>query len=535
MAGSGHALSGRRTSTPCSRATTRSRRSCRSAAIRCAACGADGSGPAWLSRSGSSASATRSRAISPTGRRGSRNSGHEVHIASGRYNPREGELDGLVVHQFQRARPAAARASRPPLPDRPRPAGHRAAGRPDVVHAHYLLPYGYWAARAGTHPLVVSPWGTDALVDGRPGARGHDGAHEAIAAADLVIVNSRALERAAAELDAPADRVRYVLWHADLSASARSGGTPLPRAPRLARGRLRRPLAAQLPARHSPRHRSSARSTASGATSLARGSARCRGGPLRGEIEQLVERLGLRDVIAFASVPALELPARDRLGGLRGLARRLGLLPASLLETMASGAPARREPAPSIEEWIGRPRRRRSSRTTTTSPSRRRCSSSRAIPGCGRATASGTAGSCTRGSAIRPPSSSASTGGAADEDPRPREWTGRIMRSSSSSWARASLPTISRLAREGTFGPLRSTIPAFTPAPGRRSSPASIPAATGSSTSRRTRIAARRSSRAPRAAPARRSGGLLGAAGVRSAFVGIPITLSGRADRRGSS
>jgi len=29
--------------------------------------------------------------------------------------------------------------------------------------------------------------------------------------------------------------------------------------------------------------------------------------------------------------------------------------------------------------------------------------------------------------------------------------------------AEGKLPTISRLAREGTFGPLRSTIPAFTP------------------------------------------------------------------------
>ena len=27
--------------------------------------------------------------------------GHEVHVASGRVNPREGELDGLTVHQFQ--------------------------------------------------------------------------------------------------------------------------------------------------------------------------------------------------------------------------------------------------------------------------------------------------------------------------------------------------------------------------------------------------------------------------------------------------
>ena len=93
--------------------------------------------------------------------------GHEVHVVSGRVNTREGELDGLVVHQFRDLDPLL----RVPMIRRsrfaPALAGLARRVRPDVVHAHYLLPYGYWAARAGTHPLVVSPWGTDALVDGR--------------------------------------------------------------------------------------------------------------------------------------------------------------------------------------------------------------------------------------------------------------------------------------------------------------------------------------------------------------------------------
>ena len=33
--------------------------------------------------------------------------------------------------------------------------------KPDIVHAHYLLPYGHWAAEADVHPLVMSPWNTD--------------------------------------------------------------------------------------------------------------------------------------------------------------------------------------------------------------------------------------------------------------------------------------------------------------------------------------------------------------------------------------
>jgi NAD(P)-dependent dehydrogenase (short-subunit alcohol dehydrogenase family) len=43
--------------------------------------------------------------------------GHDVHVASSRVNPREGELDDLVVHhQFQELNPRAARAARPALP-----------------------------------------------------------------------------------------------------------------------------------------------------------------------------------------------------------------------------------------------------------------------------------------------------------------------------------------------------------------------------------------------------------------------------------
>lgn len=36
---------------------------------------------------------------------------------------------------------------------------------PDLVHAHYLTQYGFCAAFAGVHPLVVSAWGNDILID----------------------------------------------------------------------------------------------------------------------------------------------------------------------------------------------------------------------------------------------------------------------------------------------------------------------------------------------------------------------------------
>ena len=86
------------------------------------------------------------------------------------------------------------------------------------------------------------------------------------------------------------------------------------------------------------------------------------------------------------------------------------------------------------------------------------------------------------------------------------------------------LPTISRLAREGTFGPLRSTIPAFTPTAWSSFLTGLNPGRHGifNFTTNPNRGTQRFESAASRAGtPIWR---LLGAAGVRSAFVGVPFT-----------
>ena len=142
--------------------------------------------------------------------------GHEVHIASGRVNPREGELDGLVVHQFQELDPLLS----VPLVRRYRmaPALTRLAQRvqPDVVHSHYLLPYGYWTARAGLGPLVVSPWGKDAIVDAWSSPEAEERARVGIAPdrALAYVVNSQALEDAAVRLGADRAKFHRIFWHA---------------------------------------------------------------------------------------------------------------------------------------------------------------------------------------------------------------------------------------------------------------------------------------------------------------------------------
>src|SRR5262249_28152865 len=90
--------------------------------------------------------------------------------------------------------------------------------------------------------------------------------------------------------------------------------------------------------------------------------------------------------------------------------------------------------------------------------------------------------------------------------------------------AEGKLPTISRLAREGAFGPLRSTIPAFTPT-------AWSSFLTGLNPGRHGIL---NFSTNPNGGPQRLEGAasragtplwrMLGPAGIRSAYIGIPFT-----------
>ena len=90
--------------------------------------------------------------------------------------------------------------------------------------------------------------------------------------------------------------------------------------------------------------------------------------------------------------------------------------------------------------------------------------------------------------------------------------------------AQGRLPTLGRLARDGTFGPLRSTVPAFTPTAWSSFLTGLNPGGHGvfAFTTNPSTGARRIASAATRAGtPLWRS---LGAAGVRSAYVTIPFT-----------
>src|SRR5436305_12144271 len=280
--------------------------------------------------------------------------GHEVHVASGRVNPR-GELDGLEVHQFQELDPLL----RVPVLRRYRMVGAltRLARdvQPDVVHSHYLLPYGYWTARAGLEPLVVSPWGKDAIVDAWQAPEGEKRARVAIAPerALAYVVNSQALEDAAVRLGADRSKFHRIFWHARIDAYSpehadrsrwRALGWPDDAIVCLSLRNFRPYSNLDVVLRSFAKAREEVPEL--------RLFSSAGGGWTREEFDRLAAELGVEPYMVVQDVPAAELPSVTASADFAVTLADVDSSPASLLETMASGVPLVVGRAPSMEEWI---------------------------------------------------------------------------------------------------------------------------------------------------------------------------------------
>ena len=88
--------------------------------------------------------------------------------------------------------------------------------RPDLVHAHYVTSYGYLAARAGRHPLVMTAWGSDLLVTPRESALKRHLTAWVLRQADCVTGDSPDLLAAVRAL-APGVRTELIHWGVERS------------------------------------------------------------------------------------------------------------------------------------------------------------------------------------------------------------------------------------------------------------------------------------------------------------------------------
>jgi glycosyltransferase involved in cell wall biosynthesis len=279
--------------------------------------------------------------------------GHEVHIVSDRLTQRPRELDGLRAHDvrsletltrlrgFRRLRfgPAIARLAR--------------SLEVDVVHAHYLLPYGHWGAWAGVHPLVMSPWNTDIFTYGRERERGRRRVREAIAGGDEFVVSSIANAEETVRLGADPRRVHRIVWYVDLrpfgperrvSGLASRFGWPDDSLVVLSLRNYRPNTNLDVVLRAFAR--------ASSEEPDARLILAARGGWTRAETERLIDELALRDRVAMHFAPPNELPELCASADIGVSIASTDATPASMIESMASRLPMIMGDAVTIDEWI---------------------------------------------------------------------------------------------------------------------------------------------------------------------------------------
>jgi len=221
---------------------------------------------------------------------------------------------------------------------------------PDIVHAHYVSDYGFLAAVSGRHPMVVSAWGSDLLIDPHRSGITRRLVRWVLSRADLVTYNAESLGQAARAMGAPPERLLQVVMGVGsemIEALRIQAVEPAGREPLILSQRsLERSvynvdvLINAMPEvlRRVP------------AARLVVGS----DGALRGQLEDLSRRLGVAGAVEFAG--SAMWPA--------GLAERLGRaavyvsVPSSdgtsvtLLEALAAGAYPIVSDLPSNREWV---------------------------------------------------------------------------------------------------------------------------------------------------------------------------------------
>lgn len=279
--------------------------------------------------------------------------GHEVHIVGNRWNPRAEEREGLNLYDVTTLEPL----TRVPGLRRARfgPAIASLASRLDVdlVHAHYMLPYGYWGSQAARHPFVLSPWSRDVFIDAHENRQGRKRSLAAIQAADYFVVNSKACGDASVELGADPDRMQEIIWYAETDRFGAQHRDPGFRAERgwpddaqiVLSLRNFRPytyvdVLVKAFARIAPDFPS------------ARLLLCARGGPERERIEGLIDELGIGERTRIERAEVEDLPTYVASADLAVTIADSDSTPASLTEAMASRLPVVAAPTWSIDEWL---------------------------------------------------------------------------------------------------------------------------------------------------------------------------------------
>ena len=87
--------------------------------------------------------------------------------------------------------------------------------KPDIIDGHYITVYGFLAAWSGFHPLVVTAWGSDVLIQAKNNALWKFVAKYALKKADLIVCRSPVSAREISSLCGQVNRIHVILIGVD--------------------------------------------------------------------------------------------------------------------------------------------------------------------------------------------------------------------------------------------------------------------------------------------------------------------------------
>jgi len=271
--------------------------------------------------------------------------GHEVHFLTDRPEP----MKDVFVH---RVAPEGGLGALRHLLAARRVRGRIREIKPDLVHGHNVTGYGYWAALAGFHPLVLSAWGADILVQPRQSLLVRQAVRWSLLRADLITTDAKDLSNAVADLVRPSAPIVEIQWGIEVS-RYRTQPSPTTKA-RLNPDDdlLVLSMRRMIPYFNIDRIiRAFAR--------VRKGTRRCRlicfaSGPERPACERLAQDLGIADAVRF-----LDWVGEDELIDWLSVCDvfvsipDVDSTPHSLLMAFAAGLPVIVSDLPAYREWIG--------------------------------------------------------------------------------------------------------------------------------------------------------------------------------------
>ena len=146
--------------------------------------------------------------------------GHDVHVVFPHSFLRAGtaQIPGAVMHPLSTT-PVFSRSSHLLLQpvDYFRMKRIIQGLRPDIVHAHYVRDYGFRAAATGFHPLVLTVWGSDVLVDPVRSRLMRWEVARTLRKADLITCDAEHIIPAILALSGPSADIRIVRFGIDTS------------------------------------------------------------------------------------------------------------------------------------------------------------------------------------------------------------------------------------------------------------------------------------------------------------------------------